>query len=55
VKKTALKPIATGSLPEAVGLDEKSFSELPMHKLPLELEFTPLKLLALSLPPLGIF
>jgi hypothetical protein len=55
VKKTALKPIATDFLPEAVGLDKKSFSELPTHKLPLELEFTLLKLLAVSLLPLGIF
>jgi Transposase IS4 len=54
-KKTALQPVATGPLPEAAGLDEKSLPELPTYKPPLELEFTPSESLATGLSPLETF
>jgi Transposase IS4 len=54
-KETALKPVATGPLPEAVGLDEKSLPELPTYRPPLELEFTPSELLAIDLSQLETF
>jgi hypothetical protein len=54
-KKTALKPVATGPLPEAVGLDKKSLPELPTYRPPLELEFTPSESLATGLSQLETF
>jgi Transposase IS4 len=54
-KETALKPVPTGPLLEAVGLDEKSLPELPTYKPPLELEFTPSESLATGLSELETF
>jgi Transposase IS4 len=54
-KKTALKPVATGRLPEAIGLDEKHLPELPTYKPPLELRFEPSKSLATGLSELDTF
>jgi hypothetical protein len=54
-KKTALKPVATGRLLEAIGLDEKHLPELPTHKPPLELRFEPSKSLATGLSELDTF
>jgi hypothetical protein len=39
VEKTALKPIATGPLPIAVGFDADHLPELPTYKPLLDLEF----------------
>jgi hypothetical protein len=54
-KETALKPVATGPLLEAVGLDKKSLPELPTYRSPLELEFTPSESLATGLSQLETF
>jgi hypothetical protein len=50
-----LKPVATGQLPEAIGIDEKHLPELPTYKLPLELRFKPSKSLATGLSELDTF
>jgi hypothetical protein len=39
VKKTALKPIATSSLPKTVKFDINNLPELPTYKPPLDLQF----------------
>jgi hypothetical protein len=36
-EKTALKPVATGPLPESIGFDEKHLPKLPIYKSPLNL------------------
>jgi Transposase IS4 len=54
-KKTALKPIAAGPLPEAINLDEKQLPELPTYHPPLELRFQPAESLATGLPELHTF
>jgi hypothetical protein len=54
-KKTALKPIAAGPLPEAVNLDEKQLPELPTYYPPLKLRFQPAESLATDLSELYTF
>ncbi|KAF7505048.1 hypothetical protein GJ744_001502 [Endocarpon pusillum] len=54
-KKTALKPIAVGPLPEAVELDEKQLPELSTYTPPLELRFEPSESLATGLSELDTF
>jgi hypothetical protein len=54
-KKTALKPIATGPLPESIGLDEKRLPELPTYKPPLDLLYEPPESLAIGLLQLDTF
>jgi hypothetical protein len=54
-KKTALKPMATGRLLEAIRLDEKHLPKLSTYKPPLELRFEPSKSLAIGLSELDIF
>ena len=54
-KKTALKPIAVGPLPEAVNLDEKQLPELPTYHPPLELHFQSGESLATDLSELHMF
>jgi hypothetical protein len=55
VEKTALKPIATGPLPNDVGFDESHLPELPDYKPPLELHFQPSKSLATGQSELKTF
>jgi hypothetical protein len=55
VEKTALKPIATGPLPIAVGFDADHLPELPTYKPPLDLEFQPSKSLNTGLSQLEVF
>jgi Transposase IS4 len=54
-KKTALKPIATGPLPESIGLEEKQLPELPTYKPPLELRYEAPESLATGLSQLDTF
>jgi Transposase IS4 len=54
-EKTALKPVVTGPLPEAIGFDEAHLPELPTYTVPLELQFQPSKSLAIGQPELDIF
>jgi Transposase IS4 len=54
-KQTALKPIATGPLPESIGLDEKRLPELPTYKPPLELQYKPSESLSTGLSQLDTF
>ena len=39
VEKTALKPVATGPISEAIGFDADNLPKLPTYKPPLDLEF----------------
>ena len=55
VEKTALKPIATGPLPEAVGFDAAHLPELPTYKPPLKLQFQPSISLTTDLSELTVF
>ena len=55
VEKTALKPIATGPLPKAVGFDAAHLPELPAYRPPLEIQFQPSISLATGLSELEIF
>lgn len=55
VEKTALKPIATGPLPKAVGFDAAHLPELPTYKPPLELQFQLSISLATDLSELEVF
>ena len=55
VKKSALKPITVGPLPEELQLDEKQLPELPTYKPPLELRYTPSESLATGLLELETF
>jgi hypothetical protein len=54
-KKTALKLIVTGPLPDAAGLDENHLPELPIYKPPLNLQYEPSESLAIGLSELDIF
>jgi Transposase IS4 len=54
-KKTALKPIAVGPLPEAVELNEQALPELPIYQPPLKLYFERSESLAIGLSELETF
>ena len=55
VEKTALKPIATGPLPKAVGFDADNLPDLPTYEPPLDLEFQAAESLAMELSELKTF
>jgi hypothetical protein len=55
VEKTALKPIATGSLLKAVGFDADNLPDLPTYEPPLNLEFQAVESLATGLSELETF
>ena len=55
VEKTALKPIATGPLPKAVGFDADNLPDLPTYEPPLDLEFQAAESLATGLSELEMF
>ena len=54
-QKTALKPVASGSLPKALELDVNQLSDLPVYKPSLELRFEPSKSLLEGLSELDTF
>lgn len=54
-EKTALKPIATGPLPEEAGFDINHLPELPIYQPPLDLQFQSVKSLATDLSELRCF
>jgi hypothetical protein len=54
-KKTALKPLAAGPLPEVVNLYEKQLSKLSIYHPPIELRFQPAESLATALLELHTF
>ena len=54
-QKTALKPVASGSLPKAFELDVNQLSDLPAYKPSLELRFEPSKSLLEGLSELDTF
>lgn len=54
-QKTALKPVAIGSLPETLELDVNQLHDLPAYKPPLELRFEPSKSLLEGLSELDTF
>jgi hypothetical protein len=55
VKKTALKPIATSPLPEAVGFNAAHLPELSTYKPPLKFQFQPSISLTTDLSELKVF
>jgi Transposase IS4 len=54
-EKTALKPIAVGSLPETLEFDEDNLPELPTYQPPLDLQFQASKSLITGLSELETF
>jgi Transposase IS4 len=54
-QKTALKPVAVGSLPKALELDENDLPELPTYLPPLDLQFQASESLATGLTELETF
>ena len=55
VKKTALKPIAVGPLPEKIGLNADQLPGLPSYEPPLDLQYQPSKSLLFGQSELQCF
>jgi hypothetical protein len=55
VEKTALKPIATGPIPKAVGFDANNLPDLPTYESPFNLKFKASESLAIKLSELETF